>query len=109
MNSATVLIGTSWFTSITLVSFMVPPTGTLSRMKSNGRLCVERCADEVVRADEADGVAVGRRGQVGLGADIAAGADAVLDDELLAEMFRQVLAEQPRGGVVGAAGRERRR
>ena len=38
MNSATVLTGTSGFTSITLVSCMVPATGTLSRMKSNGRL-----------------------------------------------------------------------
>jgi hypothetical protein len=38
MYSATVLIGTSGFTSSTLVIFMVPPTGTLSRMKSKGNL-----------------------------------------------------------------------
>jgi hypothetical protein len=68
---------------------------------------VERLVDGVVRRHEADGVAVGRRGQHVLHADIAAGADVVLDDELLAELFRQVLAEDARDGVVGAAGGER--
>ena len=70
-------------------------------------MLVERGVDGVVRRDEADGVAVGRRRQHVLHADIAAGADVVLDDELLAELFRQVLAEDARDGVVGAAGGER--
>src|ERR1051326_693012 len=36
MNSARSFTGTSRLSSITLVSCMVPATGTLSRMKSNG-------------------------------------------------------------------------
>ena len=39
-------------------------------------------------------------------ADVAAGAGPVLDDELLVEMLRQILAEQARDDVVGTAGRE---
>jgi hypothetical protein len=38
MNSATVLAGTSGCTTITLVSSIVPATGSLSRAKSNGSL-----------------------------------------------------------------------
>ena len=70
-------------------------------------MLVERRVDGVVRRDEADGVAVGRRCQHVLHADIAAGADVVLDDELLVELFRQILAEDARDGVVGPAGGER--
>jgi hypothetical protein len=46
-----------------------------------------------------DKAAVGRRRQHYFHADIAAGANAVLDDKLLAEIFRQVLAEDTRDGV----------
>src|SRR5262249_12533305 len=70
------------------------------------QLGVERGADEIVRPDEADGVAVRRSREVGLGADVAAGANPVLDDELVAEFFRQILSEQPRRDVIWPAGRE---
>jgi hypothetical protein len=36
MNSARLLAGNAGFTSITLANRMMPATGTLSRMKSNG-------------------------------------------------------------------------
>ena len=68
---------------------------------------VQRLVDGVVGRDEADGIAVGRRRQHVLHADIAASADVVLDHDRLAELFRQVLGEQARDGVVGSAGGER--
>ena len=43
-----------------------------------------------------------------LGADRSAGAAAVVDDELLAELLRQLRGERPRERVGAAAGRERR-
>ena len=39
-----------------------------------------------------------------LGGDVAAGAVAVLDDKLLAELFRQPIADQPRADVGRTAG-----
>src|SRR5204863_8978632 len=62
--------------------------------------------DKVVRPDKDDGVAISGRSQRRLHADVAAGADAVLDDELLAEMLRQISAEQEPGNVIRAASRE---
>ena len=70
-------------------------------------MLVERRVDGVIRGDEADGVAVGRRGQHHFHADIAASANAVLDDKLLTEIFRQILTEDTRDSVVGTARRER--
>src|SRR6185295_404935 len=67
------------------------------------QLFVHRRIDKVVRPDKDDGVAVRGRTQCRLHADVAAGADAVLDDELLAEMLRQILAEQAAGDVIRAA------
>ena len=54
--------------------------------------------------DQEQRVAVGGRAHDRLGADIAAGARPVLDDELLAEPLRQPLADQARDDVVRAAG-----
>jgi hypothetical protein len=54
-----------------------------------------------------DGVAVRRRARRIAHAGVAAGADLVLDDELLAEFFRQLLPDQPRHHIDRAAGRER--
>ena len=68
---------------------------------------VERRVDGVVRTGEGDRVAVGRRAERRRHADIAAGAGPVLDDELLPQVIRQVLADDARDDVVGAARRER--
>ena len=51
-------------------------------------------------------VAVRRRSRDRLGADIAAGARPVLDDELLAQALRQRLRHQARDDVGGVAGRK---
>ena len=107
MKSARFFAGNARFVSMTLASFMVPATGVLSCTKSKGNVLVERGVDGVVRRDEADRIAIGRRRQHIRHADIAAGADAVLDDDRLAELLRQVLAEEAPDRVVGAAGRER--
>ena len=72
-------------------------------------LVVERRVDRVRRRGQEERVAVGRRVHDGLGADIAAGARPVLDDELLAEPLRQPLPHQPRDDVGRAAGAESRR
>jgi hypothetical protein len=66
-------------------------------------LLVERRVDRIVGTGEGDGVAVGRSGERELHADVAAGADPVLDDEVLTEIIGEILADQPRGDVVGAA------
>ena len=55
------------------------------------KLLVERRVDGVVRADEGDRVAIGRRVERGLHADIAGRAGPVLNDKLLSQMIRQVL------------------
>jgi len=62
-------------------------------------LVVERRVDRVRRADQEQRIAVGGRTHDRLGADIGAGARAVLDDELLTEPLRQPLAHQARGDV----------
>jgi hypothetical protein len=71
------------------------------------QLVVERRIDGIVGSDEADGIAVGRRAQHRRHADISTGANLVLDDELLAQAFRQILSDDARHGVVWPAGGER--
>src|SRR5439155_1696825 len=71
-----------------------------------GKPFVERRVDGVVRADEDDSVTIWRSAECGLHADIAARTDPVLDDELLAQMIRQILADDARNDVVGAARRK---
>ena len=72
-------------------------------------LVVERRVDRVRRSDQEERVAVRRRAHDRLGADIAAGARPVLDDELLAEPLRQPLTDQARDDVGRAAGGQSRR
>ena len=69
-------------------------TGAMSRMKLKLRFVVERRVDCVRRDDHQERVAVRRRFHDDLGADIAAGARSVLDDELLAEPLRQPLTDR---------------
>ena len=57
-------------------------------------------------ADQQKRVAVRRRSHDRLGADIAAGARPVLDDEWLPEPLRQPLTDQARDDVGRAAGRK---
>src|SRR5262245_56962108 len=54
-----------------------------------------------------DGIAVGRRAQHRRHADVSAGTDLVLDEDLLAQAFRQILSDDARHGVVWAAGSKR--
>jgi hypothetical protein len=89
-----------------LVSSIVPATGTLSRMKSK-KLLVKRRVDSVVRRSEPHRVAVGGRAQHRGHADVPAGANLVLDDELLAQALGQKLSDDARHGVVRSAGGER--
>jgi hypothetical protein len=55
-------------------------------------------------ADEQDGVAVLRRAQRGIDADRAAGADLVLDDEVLAQRLAEPVGGDARHRVRDAAG-----
>src|SRR5262245_54356234 len=71
------------------------------------KLLVKCRVDGVVRADEGDRVAIGRRVERGLHADVAGRAGPVLNDKLLSQMIRQVLADDARHDVVGAARRKR--
>jgi hypothetical protein len=73
------------------------------------KLLVERRVDGVVRTDEGDRVAIGYRAEHRLHAYIAARPGPVLDDELLPQMIRQILADNARDDVVGAARRKTRR
>ena len=66
---------------------------------------VERDVDRMRGRDHEQRVAVRRRIHDCLGGDIAAGAGAVLDDELLAEPLRQALTHEPRQDVGDTAGR----
>ena len=67
-------------------------------------IAVERGIDRVRGHDLQQRVAIGGRSGDRLGPDVAAGAGAVLDDELLAEAIRQPLTHQPRLDVGGSAG-----
>ena len=71
------------------------------------QLVVERRIDGVAGVDQQQRVAIGRRRDDRLGAEIAAGAALVLDDEGLAEPLGQPLPDQAAGDVGGAARRER--
>ena len=62
-----------------------------------------RSVDGVRGANQQQRVAVGRRIHHGLGPDIAPAARPVVDDEGLAEPFRQPLGNQPRDDIVSAA------
>src|SRR5262245_14545457 len=64
--------------------------------KIKRKLLVEPRVDSVVRADEGDCVAIGLRVERGLHADIAGRAGPVLNDKLLSQMIRQVLADDAR-------------
>ena len=70
------------------------------------QLLVERGADSVVGRHKQQRVAVRRRGDGGGRGDVAAGAGAVFDHELLAETVRQPLAHDPRHDIDRAAGRK---
>ena len=69
-------------------------------------LFIERGVDGIGKADQKQRVAVGGSIQHGLGGDIAACARPVLNDELLAEPFRQPLRHKTGGDVGRAAGGE---
>ncbi len=66
---------------------------------------LQRHVDGVGRRGEEKRVAVGRRTDDGLGADIGAAAGPVVDDHRLAEPLGQPLSHQARNEVGGAAGR----
>ena len=73
-----------------------------------GQLGAERRRHAMrARGDQADRVAVRRGLGDDIDAEIAAGAGAVLDDELLAELGREFLRHQAADDVGGGAGRER--
>jgi hypothetical protein len=55
----------------------------------------------LVATDDEQRVTVGRRSYDGFGADVAAGARPVVDDELLAQAFREPLRDQARVMSVG--------
>src|ERR1041384_7452547 len=105
MNSGSVVAGTDGFTTTTYDSRAAPMTGAISRMKSK-LIGVERGIDRIRRHDLQQRVAIGRRLGDHLGADVAAGARAILDDELLAEALRQPLTHQARLDVGGPSGRK---
>ena len=67
---------------------------------------VERCVDGICRADQQQRVAVRERFHHRFGADVGTRARPVLNDEGLAEPFRQPLAHQACGDVGRATGRE---
>jgi hypothetical protein len=76
-------------------------------VEHKAELVVERVVDRVEAADHGDGVAVRRRADGGLGAEVAPGAGLVFDDDLLAEPFRQRRPDNARDDVGGAGRRER--
>jgi hypothetical protein len=78
------------------------PTGAKSLTGAEAR------GDRVrARGGDPDGVAVGRRLGDGIGADIAARSDAVLDHDLLADARAELLRDDARDDVRAAAGGER--
>jgi hypothetical protein len=70
-------------------------------------LGVHRRRDGVVHRAHEDVVAVGRRARRDAGAQRAAGAAAVVDDQLLAGLLGELRRQRPGEGVGAAAGRER--
>src|SRR5262245_37052393 len=77
------------------------PVGIVGRLGEQARI------DHVARGHEQDRIAVGRRPGGGTHAEVPGGTTLVLDDELLAELFRQLVPDQERHHVGRAAGRER--
>ena len=71
------------------------------------RLLVEPGIDRVRDGNDQKRVAVGRRFCGEIGADHAAGAAAVVDKDLLAEFFAELVGDDAPDHVVAAAGRER--
>ena len=71
-------------------------------------LVVERGANRICHAAQEECIAVRRRTQGRLAANIAGGARPVLDDQLLAEPLRQPLTDQPCSEVDRSTCRERR-
>jgi len=70
-------------------------------------LVIQRRVDGVCRRDKQKRVAVGCRLGGEVGADDAAGAAAVIDEDLLAEPFAELVGDDAADHVVAAAGRER--
>ena len=68
------------------------------------KLLVERRVDRVGRADDEQRVTVRWCPHDGFGADVAAGPRPVVDDELLAQPFREPLRDEARGDVGRTAG-----
>ena len=73
--------------------------------KVEAELLIERDVDRVLRVHQQQRVAVGRHAGHGFGCDVAGGARPDLDEELLAEFFRQELGDQARDDVGRAARR----
>ena len=109
MNSGTVLAGTDGFTTMTMGHSDDARDRRDVADEIEVELVVERRVDRVRRTDQEQRVAVRRRAHDRLGADIAAGARPVLDDELLAKPLRQPLTHQARDDVGRAARRQSRR
>jgi hypothetical protein len=61
---------------------------------------VQRCVDRVIRSGQQERIAVSRRAHDRFGANIAACAASVFDDELLVQALRQPLTDQARVDVV---------
>ena len=80
-------------------------TGAMSRDEIEIEIVVERRIDGVRRDGQHQRVAVRRRSYDDLGADIAAGARPIVDEEWLPEPLRQPLTDQARDDVGRAAGR----
>src|SRR5215471_15514643 len=99
MNSGTVLAGNEGLTSITPAVRERLATGGDVPDEIEAEVFIERCVDRVEGARHQKRMAVRRRAHDRLGGDIAAGAGAVLDNERLAEPFRQPLADQPCNNV----------
>ncbi|MDT4838576.1 hypothetical protein FQZ97_723360 [compost metagenome] len=70
-------------------------------------LLVERRGDGMVRTADEDGIAVRHGLGRDAGTDRAAGAAAVVDHELLAQLLGQLRGQRARKGIGAAAGRER--
>ena len=71
------------------------------------RLLVEPRIDRMRDRDDEERVAVGRGLGGEIGADHAAGAGAIVDEDLLAEVLAELVGDDAADDVVAAAGRER--
>jgi hypothetical protein len=87
----------------------MPAIGAMSAEKDEIEIVIERCTDRVRRIDQKKRVAIRLCPHDRFGANVAAGARAILDDELLTEPFRQMLTDQARDDVGWATSGESRR